>query len=1347
MRLRVHALHYSTSHTMPRLLIALSLLLTFAASAAGIPAPAPLRFTHFTTENGLPSNTVRGLAQDSLGFIWFATDGGLVRFDGQRCSVFSPSEPDGQQESYILSVCAAGDMLLAGTDRHLCLFDRRLERLVAADIGYRPADRRMGETPVGCIMYDTHGRIWVSTEGAGVYRLDRELSVRRHYVFPMADQSDIITYCDRHGIIWAVCNAHDGALFRLNPKTDRFEPFPLKIGTRTMNVPCSSIFEDTSGNHWLGTWSHGLLRFNPATGEAWQAVSSSTEGIRHIHSITQFSPSSLLIGSGSGLVVFDIRSGGYTVYSNDELDSMSLSNQFVYPVMRDREGGFWVGTFYGGVNYLAPDTKHIRTFRHSRFINSICGNLVSGICEDPSGDIWIGSDDGGLCRYSPATGLFSHYPLRRGEGRDNVHALCPDGQRLWVGTYCGGAGWLDTSSGAWHPVPLADGDTSYSSYAMTKGRDGRIWMVSFDALYAYDPSREVFAKVADLGVWVLDIEQDPDGRLWLASQGKGVLIYDPRSHTLSAIDRNTRPLAIPHNHVNDLFIDNEGNMLIGTVGGAAVYNRRDRKIRTLDARSPSGHVSSVTKVGDDIWLATTNGLVRLTKDGNAEHFDRHDGLSGSQFAASAALLASDGSLYLGTLNGLSVLRPLEVRLNSFVPPVMFTGLEIGSRPVEVGSDRLPEELNTVDKLVLTPDDHVFTVNFASLSYANPQCNRYRYRLEGFDKEWIDAGNRGSATYSNLPPGTYTLRVEASNNDGIWSGRAASLGIEMLPPWYATWWMKAVYMAMIVGAAYLLLRRERMRKERLYRKELERISDNKTKEVYRAKLKFFTIVAHEIRTPVSLIIGPLEKIMPVVAGSHPEVDEDLRVMERNSRRLLSLVNQMLDFKKVEESALPVDFRHQPVAPLVREVAERFRPSLQHKGIELLVDIADGKLEADICAESFTKLVSNLINNARKFTRSVVKVECGPTAGGDSFHIAVADDGIGIRKENLEKIFTPFYQIIDNVNESRGGTGLGLSIVKGIVETHHGGITVDSEPGKGSRFVATLPLRQPGQAGKRQPETSGIGVKAPAISKCVNAVPDSGRDTMLVVDDNEEMRRFIASRFSETFDVVTAADGRQALDVLATCRVSMIICDWMMPVMDGAEVLRAVRADSALSHIPFVMLTARTDSPSKIEGFKAGVDAYVEKPFSINVLEANVANILEMRRRLREKYSTMPLEPVATLAPNEQDSEFLKRMNDIIEENFSNPELTVDFLASRLGISRSGFYAKIKLLADVTPNEIIQITRLKKAAELLKENRYRISEISFMVGFNSSSYFSKCFQKQFGMTPGRFVEKQTSTAIHT
>ena len=853
MHLRVHTLHYSTSHTMPRLLIAFCLLLTFAASAAGIPAPAPLRFTHFTTENGLPSNTVRGLAQDSLGFIWFATDGGLVRFDGQRCSVFSPSEPDGQQESYILSVCAAGDMLLAGTDRRLCVFDRRLERLVAADIGYRPGDRRIGETPVGCIMYDAHSRIWVSTEGAGVYRLDRQLNVRRHYVFPMADQSDIITYCDRHGIIWAVSNAHDGALFRLNPKTDRFEPFPLKIGARTMNVPCSSIFEDTSGNHWLGTWSHGLLRFNPATGEAWQAVSSSTEGIRHIHSITQFSPSSLLIGSGSGLAVFDIRSGGYTVYSNDELDSMSLSNQFVYPVMRDREGGFWVGTFYGGVNYLGPDTKHIRTFRHSRFINSICGNLVSGICEDLSGDIWIGSDDGGLCRYNPATGLFSHYPLRRGEGRDNVHALCPDGQRLWVGTYCGGAGWLDTSTGAWHPVPLADGDTYYSSYAMTKGRDGSIWMVSFDALYVYDPSREVFAKVADLGVWVLDIEQDPDGRLWLASQGKGVLIYDPRSHTLSAIDRNPRPLAIPHNHVNDLFIDNEGNMLIGTVGGAAVYNRRDRKIRTLDARSPSGHVSSVTKVGDDIWLATTNGLVRLTKDGNAEHFDRHDGLSGSQFAASAALLASDGSLYLGTLNGLSVLRPLEVRLNSFVPPVMFTGLEIGSRPVEVGSDRLPEELNTVDKLVLTPDDHVFTVNFASLSYANPQCNRYRYR-----------------------------------------------------------------------------------------KELERISDNKTKEVYRAKLKFFTIVAHEIRTPVSLIIGPLEKIMPVVAGSHPEVDEDLRVMERNSRRLLSLVNQMLDFKKVEESALPADFRHQPVAPLVREVAERFRPSLQHKGIELLVDIADGKL---------------------------------------------------------------------------------------------------------------------------------------------------------------------------------------------------------------------------------------------------------------------------------------------------------------------------------------------------------------------------------------------------------------------
>jgi DNA-binding response OmpR family regulator/two-component sensor histidine kinase len=535
-----------------------------------------------------------------------------------------------------------------------------------------------------------------------------------------------------------------------------------------------------------------------------------------------------------------------------------------------------------------------------------------------------------------------------------------------------------------------------------------------------------------------------------------------------------------------------------------------------------------------------------------------------------------------------------------------------------------------------------------------------------------------------------------------------------------------------------------RAEHQHQQEIERLNAEKEKEVREARLNFFTMIAHEIRTPVSLIIGPLEKIMKgdtAISGK-----DDMRVIDRNAHRLLELVNQLLDFRKVEQQSLVMHFAPQNIHELIEGVSERFAPTFEQGGKRFTVDCPDEHFTAIIDKEAVTKVVSNLLTNANKYTKDDVRLSCGIEPDGEHFRIVVSDNGVGIREEDRKRIFEPFFQAMDN----KPGTGIGLNIVKNIVDLHHGIISLDSEVGKGTTFTVVLPVRQESQEdiqGSRamevlESEKTSDEQNPPRSSESSysssSEYPRSSKDTMLIVDDSEDMVAFLKDSFCNQYEVITACDGIEALDLLKKHEVNIIISDWMMPRMDGAELCRRVRLNPLTSHIPFVMLTAKTDDDAKVEGMDVGADTYIEKPFSLEYLEACIRNMLKLRRQLMEKFSTQPLEPVTEIAQNATDNEFLVRMNRIIEENFSNSELNVNFLAEKLNISRSGLFAKIKTLADITPNEMIQIVRLKKAAQLLLERKYTVSEIGYMVGFSNPSYFSKCFQKQFGIKPADYMK---------
>lgn len=1293
-------------------------------------------FLHYTTENGLPSNCIRDIRQDDDGFMWFATDGGLVRFDGVRCSVFLPDAAKDRLslDVYVLSLCMHEGTLIVGTASNIYSFDKKTETLVALPLKYPEGVSPLHGTGIRNICNDLDGNLWISTEKKGVYLVDKELNVVQAFKFPELDNYMSSLYCDNENNIWGVSTSKFGGVYRYDRKAQSFKQFPLKINGKEMTIPALALFEDSNGDFWLGSWTHGLIGFNPHTGETRRALRGWSERIFHIHSISQYSPSRLLVGSEQGLALYDIPTSSHVMYNKDELNRRSLSNQFVYPVIKDREGGIWVGTFYGGVNYMALDTKKVKTWNHSRFRNSVSGNVVSCLAEGLGDDIWIGSDDGGVCRFSQATGLFKSYSLSK-EGDDNVHSIFVDGKSIWVGTYSDGAGVLDSNTGKWNPIPLEGAGNDYNCYAIFKDTHGSIWMGADNCLNRYDSEQHMFVRHRNLASWIVGITEDKAHRLWISTQGMGVYLYNPMFDSWVNYRTGKEHGNLPHNHVNQIYEDETGIIYAATVNGVASFDEKTNSFHRMETNLPDNMVESIAKVGDILWLATPVGLAKVFPDGNYTLFTTHDGLISNQFSTGASLLSSSGLLFLGTADGLCSLSPSEMKGNTYVPPVVFTGLEVVNNKVEVGDEILPESLNTIDKLTLSHSDHTFSVYFAALSYANPECNNYMYRLEGFDKDWINAGKENRATYSNLPPGKYKLHVKASNNDDVWNEEGVSLPIEVLPMWYATWWMRLVYLSVIVGLVVMVLRHERRRREKFHREELERISSNKEKEVYRTKLSFFTIVAHEIRTPVSLIIGPIEKVMDAAKSLPASVRGDIEMIHSNAKRLLSLVNQMLDFKKVEESAFPTEFRKVELVPLIESVVERFRPSVEHKGASLSAVYPSGSLYADVCPESFTKLVSNLLNNARKFTKDQIILKCEVREETGRLIISVSDNGIGIKKENLEKIFTPFYQILDNINESRGGTGLGLSIVKSVAESHGGTVSVESELGKGSVFIVNIPLHQENVV----PEI--IEEKEPTQDKDfteTRAAGDGLRPLILVVDDNIDMQTYISKNLSDNYDVLLAENGKDALELLKSRNVAMIVCDWMMPVMDGLTLLRKVREDKELSHIPFIMLTAKTDINSKIESMKQGADAYIEKPFSMAFLTVQISNLMEMRKTLYDKYYSNPLAPVSSLASHPEENEFLCKLNLIIEENIANPELNVDFLASELCIGRTSLFNKIKALSNVPPNKLIQITRLKKAAELLLEGKKSIKDISASVGFKSESYFSKCFSQQFGVSPAKFTE---------
>lgn len=1307
---------------------------------AGIPGQAQtIHFDHLSINDGLSQSTVNVILQDEKGFIWFGTKDGLNRYDGKSFKIFkhSPFSDSGLKNNSIRCMVEGADnRLWVGTDSGLCVYTPEKESFT--DIPLYDIDGRVITKPISMLECGPDGCIWIVVEANGVFCYDPE--------------KDSLTCCyqgvsslcslksDDSGKIWFFELGH--GLFYTDDRFQHITPF---LDSRNEKIfPSDNVtfiaFND-SNKMYLGFEEHGVVEVNLLNGlTARLPLTENPDTPVFVRHILQYDANELWVGTESGIFIYNLRTRQAQQLRNSLYDPYSLSDNAVYCFCKDREGGLWIGTFFGGINYLPQRGPDFRKFYPTDAPRSLKGRRVREICPDNDGSLWIGTEDAGLYHFDPENQEFRF--IEQSRDFSNVHGLLMDGEDLWISTFSKGIRVLDTRTGAIRKYDNASTrGRLFSNYvfALCKSLDGRIYIGTMHGLQYFDPETQLIYYVPEIndGKMVNDIREDSDGNLWVATFSNGVYRYNINNeeweHLLHDVDDDN---SLPCDNVTSIFEDSNKQIWLTTEGaGFCRFDPSTGKFVCYTSADgmPSDVVFQIVEDNQGLfWITTNQGLVSFDPQSEqiVQVYTVANRLLCNQFNYKSGYRSREGIIYFGCIEGLISFDPksLSKGYDGYLPPIYITDFSLLDSKTPIGEKNSPLLKSCIycDSIRLRYNQNSFSLQLAVLGYRNPAAYRPIYKLEGFDDQWRQIPQNGSTvSYSKLRPGKYLFRAQVTNGEEIGE---RTLYVRITPPFYRSKGAYFIYILLMASVIYLAITYQDRRHKRREWQRIRAFEQEKEREMYNGKIKFFTDITHEIRTPLTLIKVPLENILKK-KEVNKELIDDLNIMNRNTNRLLDLTNQLLDFQKIEKERMTLNLVRQNVAAIVEETCYRFSSTVKQQGksFGLAIDADKDTMWADIDKEAFTKVISNLLLNALKYSESRIRVHMSGANG--SLRLTVVNDGEVVPKEVREKIFTPFFQ---HAHKSEfTGSGIGLSLSRSLIELQHGTLVMGPSETE-NEFILTIPLSV--EEGESQlAEYDDMIPEAPDTAQSL-----AGETyTILVVEDHAEMRTYIHRMLSEHYTVITANDGLEALEQLDSKHINLIITDIMMPRMDGIELCERVKNDLKFSHIPLILLTAKTNLQSKIQGMETGADVYIEKPFSADYLLSVIANLIKGRQTLYESFTKNPLVMASRMATSQVDMDFIRRLQEIIHANFNNPEFKPNEIAKMMHMSRASFYRKVKGVLDVTPNDYIQIERLKTAAQLLKEGKYHINEVCYMVGFSSPSYFAKCFQRQFGMLPKQFA----------
>ena len=1344
--------------------ILISFIILFIGSANTFSKiPELINFSHISLNEGLSQSTVFSINQDKNGNMWFATYDGVNKYNGYEFTVYQHDDQDpktiANNIARIIQTDSQGRVWI-GTRDGLSYYDENKDRF------YNYAIEKKGKKiQVNGIAEISPDLLLVSTSyGLTVFDIPQS-AFNDSILSPAMRQLTASVLYRKNSLIYI--GTPSGEVFTYSIPQKKMERFQPVIESKRIQA----ILEQSPTRIWIGTEGSGLLLANPKTQEVkvYQHITTNPYSIssNYIRSVALDAQNRLWIGTLNDLNIYHEGSDTFTSYSSNATESGSLSQRSVRSIFMDSQGGMWLGTYFGGLNYYHPICNRFGNLRHTPYRNSLSDNVVSCIVEDQQQNLWIGTNDGGLNLYNPITQHFTHYALaeeerERGLGSNNIKAVYVDekGGRIYIGTHAGGLNVLNRRTGQMINFNQRNSNLEDENiYAILPDEDGKLLLGTLKQLVLFDIANQRFTPIEKDSKGkplpsrqITFLHRDSKDRLWIGSE-EGISVYRQKGSDLEQLS------ILPHVPVtqkltNCIHEAENGVFWIGTRDGFYCFDEQNKSIRRYTTKDglPNNVVYGILEdTYGRLWLSTNKGISCFYPETSKfRNFTESDGLQNNQFNSAAYCKTTSGTMYFGGINGITNFRPELLQDNPYTPSVVITKLFLFNKPVRPDDETgiLSHSISQTKSITLQSWQTSFTLEFVVSNFVSGQHNTFAYKLEGYDKEWYYLTNKRTVSYSNLPQGTYKFKVKAANSDGKWNSRPTVLIINVLPVWYKTWWANFLFMSCFIALIVFIFRFFWMRKSMKAKLEMERRDKEHQEEINQMKMRFFINISHELRTPLTLILAPLQEVISQISDRWTR--NQLEYIQRNANRLLHLVNQLMDYRRAELGVFELKAKKDNAHQLIQDNFLFYEKLARHKKItySLQSEVEDKEVLFD--ANYLELIVNNLLSNAFKYTESGQSITVSLKEVNQELLLQVSDTGIGIPINKQGKIFERFYQI----ESEHVGSGIGLSLVQRLVELHHGRIELESEEGKGSTFSVYIPqdtsLYKPTELASKDDNPDNEQVYSTNAKEMYfidtekkenETIPADPKrhGTLLLVEDNDEIRNYLNAHLSTQFNVLKVGNGAEALETLKEQDVDIILTDVMMPIMDGIKLCKLVKQNIRTCHVPVIMLSAKGEAKDQMEGLQTGADDYIPKPFSLPILTAKIQNMIRTRRRMQEHYSkSLEVEP-EKITFNAMDEELLKRAVAIVEKNMDNISFSTDEFAKEMNMSRSNLHLKMKAITGESTIEFIRKIRFNEATKLLKDGRYTIAEVSSMVGFNTPSYFATSFKKYFGCLPTEYIKK--------
>lgn len=1325
-------------------------------------------FNVLSTHHGLSHNTVFAIIQDKKGFMWFGTREGLNRYDGTSIVTFyaDPTDPTRLHSNHITALgTGSDDRLYVGTSRGLHVYNDK-------EGSFRPL--LFNDQPIGNVhrMITSSDGTLMITSARGLFALQPSQSTLSQLISNMS-LTNIVEFKRR--VFWVSTLQK---IFMVNEFGDVLKEYTKMEGATGLSISMDEnvfrMFKDSFGNLWVGSKKNGLFKYDVSTDSFRQVVIHNPFNpleVNALRVITEGPDKKLWFGTEHGLFIYDPGKGSFQHYTQSYDESPgTLSDKAIYAIYKSKEGIMWIGTYFGGVNIVKPHENSFKTLKADGGQKQLSGRAVSDIIQDRHGRIWIATEDRGISIWDRTTGSISY--LRNEVGKNsltvnNIHCIYEDDHDVfWIGTFLGGINKYDLKNKTFTIYKKSQEEkASFPNnmiYSIVKDRTGEMWVGTTAGLNKFDRKKgtyDWFMPQNFKGKFIHEIYQDKAGGLWICAIGNDSLFYyDVAAGKLSKF-RYHDPTFAYNQGTTCALEDSKGNMWFGTLNRGVIRLNRSDNTFTVYNKSQGLPNDCVYGILEDdhgnLWISTNKGLSKFDPAGKKfTNYNISHGLPDNQFNFRSAFKDRNGWMYFGSINGLCYFHPDSLTENGITPTTYFTDLKLFNKSVPVGPGGILEsDIDDTREIVLSHSDNVFTVEFGSINYYSSGDNRYAYYLDGFEKDWNFVSGKNSATYTNLSPGEYTLKVKSANNDGIWSGNVKELTITVQPPFWLTKWAMLLYGVFVVALffAYRAFLRYRNREKMAI--QLSRMEREKLQEINQHKLNFFTYISHEFKTPLTLMMVSIDKFLQD-RSLNEEQAEGYRSIKGSAKRLHSLVDQLMDFRKIEADHAQLSYAKGDIVMFLRDTFMAFAPLFNKKHICFYFNSDVTSFHTFFDADKLEKIVTNLVSNAAKYTteNGVIEMETSVKVSKegsfDTLKMSFHDSGVGIEPTELKNAFLPFYQTA-HARKSGSGTGIGLALVKSLVDFQNGTIELDSKQQAGTQVTVTLPLPRyidhekvvvlhgnktidlehvlPGNASAGQHEQTNSA---------------SQEYQLMIVEDSEELSSFLEDHFDEKYKIVKASNGVIALDKIKRSAPDVIISDVMMPEMDGIELCKAVKDDINTSHIPVIMLTAKTTPESRLDGLNYGADAYITKPFSLKELELVIKNLLKTRDKLRAHFLKFGQVKDAETTFTNRDQGFILKLTDIVEKHLDDSEFSITRFAKEAGVSRTLLHLKLKKVVNLSASEFIRNIRLQKAAMLLKTTDHSIGEIAYKVGYSDSNYFSRSFKEKYQVNPSDFKQQSAT-----